>query len=60
MREFQKKFLSHSVHLRQLSLRYDEQHLDVVDFKPCNFFEHASCILQKLLPIISDGVETRL
>ena len=24
--------------------RYDEQHLDINDFKPCNFFEHASCV----------------
>ena len=26
------------------SFRYDEQHLDIDDFKPCNFFEHASCV----------------
>ena len=27
-----------------LFFRYDEQHLDIDDFKPCNFFEHASCV----------------
>ena len=27
-----------------INFRYDEQHLDIDNFKPCNFFEHASCV----------------